>query len=225
VKLLGLMTCLLVAGILIPPPAFALAAPAKSAPGQGPEEPIIPSALAPSIARWWKPVEQRILEQVIEQLHPFWPWANLNIDWSEWTLIRYRADYSIMAGAAEIAEIDRYFTARAAAEAFGEATGRFHGYPAKLDRLTQVSNGHYQDARWIEWLAGRRIFRVRTSYNSTYPGEARDPAIIAEVLFDVAVRFGLLTDEVPPIYLTPYPTVQDLEAMPSSHPSSPVREK
>jgi hypothetical protein len=159
------------------------------------------------VFRWLQPLECQILEQVVERLYPFWPSANL------------------MAGAGEIAAVDRYFTARAAAEVFGEATGRFHGYPAKFDRLTQLSNGHYQDARWIEWLAGRRIFRVRTSYNSTYPGEARDPAIIAEVLFDVAVRFGLLTDEVPPITVTPYPTAPDVGPTPTSIPSSPVREQ
>ncbi len=107
----------------------------------------------------------------------------------------YRVSQTVMAGADHIIEITVYPSDEAAQAAFdtleADETGRFHGFPAKWGRITRMQAEHYQDARWIAWLDGRRIFRVTTSYNSTYQGAAADPYPIAERLLEVAEGHGM----------------------------------
>lgn len=165
------------------------------------------------IVRGLHPAELEVLKQVIHNLGSTWLSASLEVDDSSSPIVWYRAVYTIMAGAAEYAEIIRYPSEQDAVDAFGAPDGEFHGLPAKIGGSSDFTNGHYQDSRWITWLAGRRIFTALTSYNSTYQGSARDPSTIAEVLFEEADRLSLIPNgsgetASGPVYLPPPPTVQ-----------------
>jgi glucose/arabinose dehydrogenase len=121
--------------------------------------------------------------------------------------ITFTAEFLFMAGASESAQILRFPTPEEAASSFGESDRTFHSFPSKQGSTSSFSDNHYGHTHWIEWLSGNRIFRASTSYLSTYKGEARDPTIIAEALFQAAEQYGL-HDQTPSINQPPpFPSV------------------
>ena len=136
--------------------------------------------------------EVAVLTTVIANVTDLWWSPRLAVDESNLSATSYRAVQILMAGADEYAEIVCYPTAAEAQASFGAADGLFHDLPSRQGRTSGSEYGHYQDARWTAWLSGARIYRAQTEYNSTYAGEARDPAQIAEVLYQAAVDYGLI---------------------------------
>ncbi len=157
---------LVLKGLVAPPPS------ATSTPIPGLEVVVLRAAMADMAPDWWNP--------------------QIETDATDPSAISYRAVQPLMAGAEEYAEIVRYPAAAQAQAAFGTPDGLFHDMSSRQGSSSAFGSGHYQDARWVEWIHERRIYRVMTQYNSTYCGGARDPMPVAEILVGAAFSYGLI---------------------------------
>jgi len=153
---------------------------------------IAPTPTATPTATLALELEVVVLTEVMVDMDPDWWSPQLEVDTTDPSAMSYRAIQPLMAGAEEYAEIVRYPSAAQAQAAFGAPSGQFHDMPSRQGGSSTYGSGHYQDARWVEWIHERRIYSTVTQYNSTYCGGARDPMPIAEILVDAAFSYDLI---------------------------------
>jgi len=137
-------------------------------------------------------LEVVVLTAVMTGMAPDWWSPRIEVDTTDPSAISYRAVQPLMAGAEEYAEIVHYPSAAQAQAAFGTPDGQFHDMPSRQGSSSAYISAHYQDARWLEWIHGQRIYRAMTQYNSTYCGGARPPTPIAETLVAAAFWYDLI---------------------------------
>lgn len=139
-------------------------------------------------------LETAVLEALAEQAYAPFP-STLDRRETENGAAIYELAVPTMAGAADTARITVFETeADAAASMPPPDNQSFQGYPSNHGSGDDFQADHYRRIRWLEWRVENRVFYVETQYHSTIPGEAADPAAVAETLMVIARETGLIAE-------------------------------